>query len=256
MRLSFTRLADWRRCRQRYEWKYVQHIDAPSSPGQLRGKAGHSALAAYYGGMPAEQAILAGLVELEELGREGSEDRQLMKAVLERYFRWAKLNDDWRVVAVEQELKGSIGGYDVIGYVDLLVRKLVGGRPRLCIVDHKFQRNAAIEEAILSPQLAMYEELVRQNYGEEPGELIYNIVRTVIGGQAAATPVVRVRAQIKPSRRRLWLHEVIAQAGEMAAFHNGEAAGPRIYRNQTSTCNWDCPFYQRCLVLDSEDVPE
>jgi RecB family exonuclease len=255
MRLSFTRLAEWRRCRQRYAWHYVDNIERPSAAAQIRGKAGHAALAAYYSGAPVDQAILAGLVELEEIGEGVGEERALMKAILARYFQYAKVVDNWTVVAVEQELKGNIGGYEMIGYVDLIVRK--HGSTKLSIVDHKFQRDASIEDVLLSPQLAMYEELVRQNYGEDSLEdLIYNVVRTILGGQAALKPVHRVRAQIRPSRRALWKDELIAQADEMWRFHTGEAGGPRVYRNQTKNCSWDCAYYQRCLVLDSLDTSE
>ena len=252
MKVSQTRLAEWRRCRQRYDWHYVSKIAISPSPGQLRGRAGHAALAAYYEGKTVEQSIGLGLLELLPLGLEGTKDRQLMTAILQRYFQYAKANDNWKVVAVEKELLGRVGRHELQGFVDLLVE--IDGE--LVIIDHKFQRNGTVEGTLLSPQLAMYSELVRQNYRREAHKVMYNVVRTTLGGVALATPVVRIPAKIVPARHKLWQQELIAQSDEIERYHKGGEAAPAVYRNQTGNCNWDCSFYQRCLTLDTGGEPD
>jgi hypothetical protein len=250
VRYSYTRLAEWRRCRQRYAWKYEERIPTESSPGQIRGKCGHEALAAWYSGKTEQQALGVGLAELKALGHQAAPDRQLMEAVLKRYFAWAKRFDNWEVVAVEEELTGEIGGHSMLGYVDLIVRLKNKKNAGLTIVDHKFQKNGTVEGALLSPQLSMYAELVLQKYGELPDGVLYNVVRTTLGGQAAVTPVVRVPAQLK-GIHQTWKEETARQVEEMEAFHKKGAGAPPVYRNQTNNCNWDCPFYGRCLAIDA-----
>lgn len=245
IKYSQTRVGTWRRCRQRYSWKYVDHLPETASDGQKRGRAGHKALERWYSGWAAKIATSAGLAELLDLPK----DVERMRTVLERYYRWATLMDsrDWnKVVGTEVELEGEIDGHRVMGIADLIVETNTG----LAIVDHKFSANGTLEGALQSPQLSMYGELALQVLGEMPEYLIYNTVRTTVGGQAQTNPVLRYKARIVPERHQLWKDEFGAQMAEIEAFHKGGGEAPRKYRNQTRDCSWDCPFYGRCLALD------
>lgn len=246
IRFSQTRVGTWRRCRQRYEWKYVDRIPETASDGQKRGRCGHKALELWYRGVEDSACIMAGLLEIADQPK----DVERMRTILTRYFKWASLMDaqEWsEVLGTEVELTGEIDGQQVMGIADLIVRHKTGG---LAIVDHKFSANGTLEGALQSPQLSMYGELALQTLGEMPDYLIYNTVRTTVGGQAVTNPVLRYKAQIVPERHQLWKDEFGAQMGEIVAFHKGGAEAPRKYRNQTRDCSWDCPFYGRCLALD------
>ena len=246
MKLSHTRLHRWRRCRQQYAWYYLQKLPSEPSAGQLRGRAGHSALGAWYHGASDQQAIAMGMVDLQVLGAEGNKDRELMVKILQRYFAWARKFDDWQVLHTEHELQGKIGDHELTSFVDMIVRR----KGKIVVVDHKFQRDKLVEGLLTAPQLSMYSELYRQNYHGEADTVMFNVVRTVLGGDAVLNPVVRTEAQLRPATATLWKKEVLVQAEEIAAFHRGGAGSPAIYRNQTKDCSWDCPFYQTCLGLD------
>jgi RecB family exonuclease len=244
---SHTRLGTWQRCRQRYEWKYIDRLPETASDGQKRGRAGHKALELWYSGQREhEAATVMGLAELDGLPKEA----ERMRIILERYFKWASLMDSasWdKVLGTEVELKGEIDGHEFIGYADLIVQTKTG----IAIVDHKFSASTGTEGALQSPQLSTYGELCLQTIGEMPEKLIYNVVRTTVGGQAATTPVLRYGAAIVPERHQLWREETAAKAAEIAAFHGQGGPKPAKYRSQTKDCSWDCSFYRRCLALDS-----
>lgn len=243
---SQSRVGTWRRCRQRYDWKYVQHLPERASEGQYRGRCGHKALEQWYIGTEPAAAVAAGLMEL---GPGQVKDVERMRAILTRYFKWAALMDehDWQeVIGTEVSLHGEIDGHKIMGIADLIVRTKTG----IAIVDHKFSANGTLEGALQSPQLSMYGELALQVLGEMPEFLIYNTVRTTVTGQAMTNPVLRYKARIVPERHQLWKDEFAAQAEEIDAFHKGGAGAPRRYRNQTKDCGWDCAFYGRCLALD------
>src|SRR3982751_3628276 len=153
MEFSQTRLGEWRRCRQRYQWKYVDSIPTASSPGQKRGTAGHRALAFYYGNGQTPNAMSAGMrMALNELaGADLEGDRDLITKILQRYYKYAQVHDvGWKVVAVEKKFVGKIGPYSLQGYIDLLLEI----EDEFVIVDHKFQKDGTVEGALLSTQLA------------------------------------------------------------------------------------------------------
>src|SRR3972149_12159844 len=107
-RFSHSSLASWRRCRYRYYLTYIKNYKSKSGIGQVRGTIGHACLAEWYisGGDDARALKVASdkatNIELET-GLDLSGDWYDMLLVYNRYFNWARQNDGFDVVAVEQE---------------------------------------------------------------------------------------------------------------------------------------------------------
>lgn len=85
--------------------------------------------------------------------------------------------DNWEIIGSEIEVELLIDGFQVIGYIDLLVRDKNDGK--LIVVDHKSKskfKNPA-EQEHYSYQLYFYSQWVFEHYGEYPKQLIFNMFR-------------------------------------------------------------------------------
>lgn len=84
--------------------------------------------------------------------------------------------DDCEVLAVEQKVKLDIGGRPFVGVIDLVAR---GPDGKYRVIDHKSKKSFASkrEEAEYLRQLYLYSIWIKQNYGEYPSQLIFNMFR-------------------------------------------------------------------------------
>lgn len=88
------------------------------------------------------------------------------------------LEDNYKIIGVEQEIKLNIDGKSFIGYIDLILQDKSDGK--YIIVDHKsksrFKNKKEKEHYLL--QLYLYSLYVKEQYGEYPKELKFNMFRT------------------------------------------------------------------------------
>lgn len=85
--------------------------------------------------------------------------------------------ENWEIIGSEIEVELCIDGFQVVGYIDLLVRDKSDGK--LIVVDHKSKskfKNPE-EQEHYSYQLYFYSQWVFENYGEYPKQLIFNMFR-------------------------------------------------------------------------------
>lgn len=94
--------------------------------------------------------------------------------------------DKYEILGIEKEVKFNIGGYEMIGYIDLLLRDKE--TKDITILDHKsgsvkFKKSGQIskteEEHVLSfkRQLYLYAIAVIEEYGEKPKYLQWNLFK-------------------------------------------------------------------------------
>lgn len=84
---------------------------------------------------------------------------------------------NWEIIGAEIEAEFEVGGRQVIGFIDLLVRDKNDGR--LIVVDHKSKAKfkSEKEKTEYAIQLYLYAKWVFDHYGEYPKELIFNMFR-------------------------------------------------------------------------------
>lgn len=94
--------------------------------------------------------------------------------------------DNYEILGIEKEVKFNIGGYEMIGYIDLLLRDKETGD--IIVLDHKsgsvkFKKNGEIcsseKEHVLGfkRQLYLYSIAVIEEYGVKPKYLRWNLFK-------------------------------------------------------------------------------
>lgn len=176
---SFSSVSKYDECPKAFYRTYIEHTPQRENAFAQWGSLGHSILERYYRGE-------LDLWDLEDTYLEEYDD-----AVTEPFpFRMAdsyfKAGDEYfsnfegdfqgcEIVGIEQEIQIEIEGYKYIGYIDLLVRDDKG----YIICDHKSKAGfkTAEEKHHYLRQLYLYALYVREQYGEYPYKLIFNMFR-------------------------------------------------------------------------------
>lgn len=253
-RFSHSSLATWRRCRYRYYLSYIKNYQSPAGIGQIRGTIGHACLAEWYiTNGDDEKALkkasdLATNMELE-LGIDLSNDWDEMLLVYNRYFNWARANDNFETIAVEQEYEIDIDGIKLMGFIDGIVNL----RGNTWILEHKFNKRVETTHLALDMQVSIY-MLAAQKLGYNPSGCMYNIIRMGDKGLAVTEPVLRKLVYRNIEGLQVIEYELGNQMRELKKFN--EEGNLDIYRNPTKDCHWDCSFYSVCLSLNDSGEAE
>jgi hypothetical protein len=246
---SHTMLSTWRRCRYRFDRIYKDGYVSAQSIGQARGSAGHAALAFYYeNDRNIEMAIQEAWEKFFELLGETPEQSEwdLLEGALIRYHEWAKKNDNFTVVDTEQHFELQFPNGKLQGFIDGIVK----AQGRLWILEHKFNKRVETGHLDIDPQVSIY-MLAASLLGYKPIGVMYNIIRVGTGPTAEREPVVRKFLYRNPEGLNYFADEIDQQ---MIEINRHLSEGGFSYRNMTSNCSWDCPFYSVCLSLnDSGD---
>lgn len=110
-------------------------------------------------------------------------------------LEWLK---DYDILGVELEKKFTVGKYEFIGFIDLLLRDKRDGK--IVVLDHKsseypFKKNGEIKKKSQQSfesykrQMYLYCHAVHQSYGEFPKEITWNHFKD--GGQFATIPFIQ-----------------------------------------------------------------
>lgn len=192
--IHVTERQTFKACRRQWKYQYQEHlVPIREESGALWvGRGVHYALAAYYRKEDALAALDEWLgIKLAEraeatnnapLDEKLSEAITLMKGMVERYIEYAKQNDTWEVVAVEQPFSVKIPTTHgrLEGTLDMVVRR----NGRLWVVDHKtFAQFADPDQLELDDQMTAYLWLVKQIFHETPAGAIYNQLRKALPRQ-------------------------------------------------------------------------
>ena len=260
--LSHSKLQTFRRCLQKYYWKYVEGYYPPSSIGQVRGTAGHAALSSWHTYYNEELALDAAWGIWDQNNQVVGKEWDLLEASLLRYFEWSNNNhDEFKVLQAEREFeityevpeyildrKGKKSRHNTItlvGFIDGLVED----QGAIWLLENKFYKRMDNSPLDLDPQVSTY-LLAEDILGTKVQGVIYNIVRVADTKVAVAEPVVRRRLNRNSEGLAHIQEEILAQTSQMIEFHQGGTP----YRNPTKDCHWDCPFYSACLIYTDEGV--
>jgi len=184
MRLSNSKIKTWRRCPNKYRYKYVMDLEPRAHRVQLeRGTWVHSLLQHHYDGdgwEPRHDELERDFYNLPEevrveLGDLPDECARIMKAYL-RHWR----NEDKKLVVVDSEMDEIVtlpNGIQFRVIVDLIVED--SWTKKLFAWDHKTRKNfERSDNMLLDPQLTNYFTAL-QMMGYEPlGGVCYNEIRT------------------------------------------------------------------------------
>ena len=254
MKFSHSSLSCYRRCRYKYYLKYMQNYIEPTSPGQIMGIIGHAGLAEWYRSGNQEKSLQSAfdkMLEIKPLEDEGGYDQDLWdkaEHILKRYFRWSVGNDDFQIItydgkpAMELKVEVEIGNYIIQSIID----GFVYWNDAVWLFEHKFMAQVRTGSLDLDPQISLY-LLVARKLGYEPRGVLYNVVRTSIGGVAENNPVVRMPTFRNNEGLEILSQELKIQSEEMTRFLDGKVP---VYRNTTGNCNWDCGFFKVCLAIN------
>lgn len=245
--ISYSKLACFRRCRQRYHWQYINKFFPKSSEGQVRGSAGHAALAEWHKTYDAETALKAAWMKWSAEGFTEGAGWDLTEETLQRYFQWSKENDTFRILSSEQKFEIVFHQPRVkfIGYIDGVVLQEDG---RIWLLENKFNKRVETQHLVMDAQASAY-LLAAKLLQQEAVGVLYNIIR--VGTKLAQTdPVVRASLYRNSLGLTYVQHEILRQAEEMIQYEQGGVP----YRNPTKDCSWDCPFFTACLDLLEDGI--
>ena len=242
---SNTRLTTFKRCRLKYHWNYVEKQETVGSAALRRGSAAHAAMAAYYSGKSVKDAVAIAWEEYRPTTDKSLERMLALDALLCRYFEWARKNDFWQVLAVEENVEVQCGANKLMGIWDLLVKKA----GHLYIVDHKFQKSHSFSHLEVDSQVSHYLALARLK-GIRVAGLIYNIINLEPG----KTENIAFRQSV--SRTDYFIQTYLDSLDpQIKEIKKAEKKKLPIYPNWTKDCCWDCQFYRRCIDEPYEVKP-
>jgi len=243
-------MSTWRRCKQRYFWKYVKNYVPVAGVGLIKGSACHKAMDEWYRTADDKEAMRIAMDHLTdaEMTLDSSLDKEwdLLQVVLPRYFDWARDNDSFTVEKTEFKFEIDIAGIPVIGYIDGIVKI----KDMTWILEHKFLKQVSTGHLDVDAQISLY-MLASHKIGLNPYGVLYNIVRMTKGGKAANEPVERIRLFRNIEGLEYIENEITKQLGEMRDFHeNVPNVGYMIYRTPVRECAWDCSFFPVCQSIN------
>lgn len=127
------------------------------------------------------------------------------------YFKNYKINDEYEVISVEENVNVEINGHQFTGYIDKLMRDKTDGK--LIVLDHKSKAkfNSKREQKEYARQLYLYSYAVKEKYGEYPKMLIFNMFR-----KGMEVPIFFKEEDMKEAIE--WMDKTIEEIGECEAF--------------------------------------
>lgn len=248
--ISHTKLSTFRRCLQQFHWKYIDHYYPKSSVGQIRGSAGHAALAEWHRTKDVNKSLEEAWKKWSSEGLKEDDEWLLLQDILSRYFLWSLENDTFTIVQSEFEFKlefeNAAMPIILTGFIDGIVEE----DGRIWLLENKFHKRASASNLSLDPQVSIY--MLGALLNEIPAQgVIYNIVRVGDTKIAKTEPAIRSRLYHSSSGLARVSQEVYLQAIAMIKY---EKEGGIPYRNPTKDCSWDCPFYTACLSMQDDGI--
>lgn len=246
-RWSFSKLAAFRQCPKSF---YLQYVENPGYDDELPGYFSqygtlmHSILEQYYkGDLPlfcladewrdrydAEVTVTpppfpAGF---------GEKNYNVAVSYLEEFDG---LPDGYEVLAVEKKFVIQIGGYNVSGIADLVVR----GPDGIEVWDHKTKSEASMkkEYQLYRNQLYLYAIWVKQEYGEWPARICFNMVKS---GTMIQEEFDEAQADITSN----WFIKTIQEIEQCDLLEDWEVCIEDDEQREPYFCKWICSNNPSC----------
>ncbi len=198
-------------CSQRWHYKYRLHLDDPLGPAAQWGVDFHSAVEAFYKGLPIPEMAADMATAFETFKREiASRVRPLGPDLVERWVHY------------------TLGGLPFVGKIDVV-------DVQVTIRDNKTKsRRPSQQDTDDSLQLTAYWEAVRQELGELPKAVAWDLlVRN-------KTPAAETFISDRRPRDVARLSHIV-----LTAFEQVDKAGP--FPNWGCQNCGRCPFRERCI---------
>ena len=192
--VSYTQLKTWKRCRQKWYYRYVRGLVPKERVKKIElGNYGHALLEAYYKGEDLQQASEKYWHEqtkdmFQEEMIEYQEVRDQAEQLVERYIKhYQEKGEEFKVLAVEEHFQVTIptttgrkSMTDLQGVFDLVVEDDTG---ELWLVDHKFTSidlDKYEENLVLDEQANYYLWALAELLGDyrAVSGIIFNLIRT------------------------------------------------------------------------------
>lgn len=182
---SYSRVNSYVQCPKMFYLTYIDKADSMESAFGQWGSLCHSLLEDYAKGTLLSAELSAEydarypqyMTERFPPNKWTDLDAKYYDAGKEYFHNFEGFPENWNILAVEQEIALEIFGVQFTGYIDLLVRDKTDNM--LIVVDHKsksgFKNTKELEHYGI--QLYLYSLWVKQQYGEFPKELIFNMFR-------------------------------------------------------------------------------
>ena len=118
---------------------------------------------------------------------------------------------DYEILEIEPEILINVGGYDFIGYIDLLVKNKNNGK--IIVIDHKSKAKFKSKEELreYAHQLYLYAIWVYEKYGEYPSLLKFNMFR-----KQTEKTIIFKESELEKSKK--WMLDSIAELRECEEF--------------------------------------
>lgn len=180
--IHVTERARFKGCRRSWHFQDKECLQRPVDRMDARwiGRGIHAGLAGYYLGkdpiVSFHDWLDAKLSQSEHDATVLEEIVTLVGGILLGYIEYARANDSFDVVAVEESFTVPIPGTRnrLVGTLDLVVRD----RGKLWVIDHKSVRTFVSPDTLdLDDQMTAYLYLVWKHFGEMPKGAIYNQLR-------------------------------------------------------------------------------
>jgi hypothetical protein len=191
MRWSYSRLNSYYNCPYGWNLQYIECVESENNFFSQYGKFLHDILEKY-----AKSEI--SLFDLSQHYEDNYDKEITLEAPHNKYtnIRQSYYNkgleylnnidfilDEYEILGVEKEVKFKIGKYELIGYIDLLLRDKKG---RIIIIDHKSANVKILKSGKISKtdlkhvedfkrQLYLYSMAIHNEYGEFPKFLKWNL---------------------------------------------------------------------------------
>lgn len=187
-----SRLRVLRACLRLHYYRYVLGIRTPETDVMRFGTVGHRALEAWYRAWMAGD--LAGRLAFALVAIDASDlstwDRIKLSILIRAYdARWG--NEDWEILAVEQEFRYMLGDVQIGGKIDVIIRDRRDGR--VYVVEHKTTGTDASlgsaywEKLTIDTQVSIYIDGATM-LGHDVAGCIYDVLKRPGHEPKLATP--------------------------------------------------------------------
>ena len=256
-----SQITTYQTCPRMYRYRYIEKlVPKVTSPKLFLGRAGHAGLAAYYQTGKKEAALEAYRADIErqlnEIAPEVDltqweqfkQQAELGEKLVDYYVEWAKKNDFFRAIAVEQSFEVPIFTPDgeelpdvkYVGTFDGIVEDVYG---TLWLLEHKFYSQVPPYNVLrLDLQAGLYLMAASMLFPDRRfGGIVYNIIRKTAPDRAKNDVVIRhtvVRTvkEIEILKKRLYrIFEVMSNESTYLPH-------PGLH------CGWKCPYTDLCIA--------
>jgi ATP-dependent helicase/DNAse subunit B len=257
--VSVSELSAFLRCRSRWYWSYLAGLRRKTDSREYRsiGIIVHDTLEQWHGLQPKirygkqGRRLIGVFVNVELKKATGfvldEKMRVMVRAMVIGYAAWARMEDreiGLRECAPEEWFDLPLtkdGSIIVRGKIDNRFEPVTLKRT-MAMQEFKTKSKIDFSMIDLNFQLSTYLWALRQKFPKHRRYIAYHTIlrRQMPGPRVTAALFSRTMVERTDQEIDRWVRDVQSIAADMVA--------PRIYPNVQPSCQWDCDFYNPCLL--------